>query len=40
MAYKFRERRRPRELTRADVGPVYFERVDLTALKGREGNDA
>jgi heme/copper-type cytochrome/quinol oxidase subunit 2 len=40
MAYKFRERRRPRELTRPDVGPVYFERVDLTALKGREGNDA
>jgi hypothetical protein len=30
MAYKFRERRRPREVARGDE-PVYFERVDLTA---------
>ena len=28
MAYKFRERRRPREAPRGDA-PVYFERVDL-----------
>ena len=40
MAYKFRERRRPRELVRADAGPVYFERVDLTAPEGRGANDA
>ncbi len=30
MAYKFRERRRPREVARAGQEPVYFERVDLT----------
>jgi heme/copper-type cytochrome/quinol oxidase subunit 2 len=29
MAYKFRERRRPREAVRGDA-PVYFERVELT----------
>jgi flagellar basal body-associated protein FliL len=32
MAYKFRERRRPRESARTDGAPVYFERVDLGAL--------
>jgi hypothetical protein len=32
MAYKFRERRRPRESTRPDGAPVYFERVDVAAL--------
>jgi hypothetical protein len=32
MAYKFRERRRPRESTRPEGTPVYFERVDLAAL--------
>lgn len=31
MAYKFRERRRPREVGRIGDEPVYFERVDLTA---------
>jgi hypothetical protein len=31
MAYKFRERRRPREAARGGDAPVYFERVDLTA---------
>ena len=32
MAYKFRERRRPRDAARgAGDTPVYFERVDLTA---------
>jgi heme/copper-type cytochrome/quinol oxidase subunit 2 len=35
MAYKFRERRRPRESVRGDGGPVYFERVDLSALVGQ-----
>jgi hypothetical protein len=30
MAYKFRERRRPRDVARAGDAPVYFERVDLT----------
>jgi len=28
MAYKFRERRRPRDVPRGEA-PVYFERVDL-----------
>jgi heme/copper-type cytochrome/quinol oxidase subunit 2 len=36
MAYKFRERRRPREPVRGDGAPVYFERVDLTALAAPE----
>ena len=40
MAYKFRERRRPRELIGADAGPVYFERIDLTAAEGHKVNDA
>ena len=31
MAYKFRERRRPRDVARAGDTSVYFERVDLTA---------
>jgi hypothetical protein len=37
MAYKVRERRRPRGVaTERDV-PVYFERVDLNALAPRAG---
>jgi heme/copper-type cytochrome/quinol oxidase subunit 2 len=36
MAYKFRERRRPRESVRGDGAPVYFERVDLAALMSAE----
>lgn len=32
MAYKFRERRRPREAVRDADASMYFERVDLTAL--------
>ena len=36
MAYKFRERRRPREPVRGDGAPVYFERVDLATLVGKE----
>jgi heme/copper-type cytochrome/quinol oxidase subunit 2 len=35
MAYKFRERRRPREPARALEASVYFERVDLAALPDR-----
>jgi heme/copper-type cytochrome/quinol oxidase subunit 2 len=31
MAYKFRERRRPRDAASAGDALVYFERVDLTA---------
>jgi heme/copper-type cytochrome/quinol oxidase subunit 2 len=31
MAYKFRERRRPRDAARPGDASVYFERVDLTA---------
>ena len=37
MAYKFRERRRPREAVRGDGAPVYFERVDLTSGKQDAG---
>jgi hypothetical protein len=35
MAYKFRERRRPRDVARAGDAPLYFERFYLpgTALK-------
>jgi hypothetical protein len=40
MAYKFRERRRPRELVRRDDGPIYFERVDLTVAERQKGNEA
>jgi hypothetical protein len=36
MAYKFRERRRPRELARGEGRPTYFERVDLTANERHE----
>lgn len=32
MAYKFRERRRPRELERDRGASVYFEKVDLSAI--------
>jgi hypothetical protein len=32
MAYKFRERRRPREVARDGDTPVYFQRVDLAGL--------
>jgi hypothetical protein len=41
MAYKFRERRRPREAVRGGDMPVYFQRVDLTALadQGRGTGD-
>ncbi|MDQ3949639.1 MAG: hypothetical protein M3282_04770 [Gemmatimonadota bacterium] len=41
MAYKFRERRRPREAARDGETPVYFQRVDLTALtnQGRGTGD-
>jgi hypothetical protein len=35
MAYKFRERRRPRESARASDAPVYFQRVDVAALPDR-----
>ena len=31
MAYKFRERRRPRDVARSDAS-TYFERVDLARL--------
>ena len=34
MAYKFRERRRPREVPRDGDAPIYFQRVDLAALIG------
>lgn len=36
MAYKFRERRRPRDAPRDRTEPPYFERVDLAALATRE----
>jgi heme/copper-type cytochrome/quinol oxidase subunit 2 len=36
MAYKFRERRRPRDAARVEGAPVYFERVELAALAPRE----
>ena len=35
MAYKVRERRRPRGATPERDVPVYFERVDLTAFEPR-----
>lgn len=38
MAYKFRERRRPREAVRDHGTSVYFDRVDLTALAPPEGD--
>jgi heme/copper-type cytochrome/quinol oxidase subunit 2 len=39
MAYKFRERRRPRESARPDGAPVYFERVDLAESVGGRTRD-
>ena len=35
MAYKFRERRRPRELAHGGEGPVYFERYLPPAAEDR-----
>jgi hypothetical protein len=40
LAYKFRERRRPREAAPDAGAPVYFERVDLAALSGRRPDRA
>ena len=38
MAYKFRERRRPRDAGGGTEGPVYFERYDPSSPAG-EGED-
>jgi hypothetical protein len=40
MAYKFRERRRPREATRGGDAPMYFERFHLPPSGAGSGQDA
>ena len=39
MAYKFRERRRPREVARGGDAPVYFERFQLPPVAGGPTGD-